>query len=67
MGGWDTDCNGATAGSVMGTILGAKALPEKWIGPLRDRISSIVVGYTDTRISRLARRTGAVQGRIAEV
>jgi ADP-ribosylglycohydrolase len=65
MGGWDTDCNGATAGSVMGTILGAKALPEKWIAPLNDRISSIVIGYTDTRLSDLARRTVRAQQRIA--
>jgi ADP-ribosylglycohydrolase len=61
MGGWDTDCNGATAGSVMGTILGSKALPARWIAPLRDRISSIVVGFTDMRISVLAKRTRAVQ------
>jgi ADP-ribosylglycohydrolase len=61
MGGWDTDCNGATAGSVMGTMLGAHALPEKWIEPLNDRISSIVLGYTDCRISELAHRTRAVQ------
>jgi ADP-ribosylglycohydrolase len=67
MGGWDTDCNGATVGSVMGTLLGAKTLPEKWIAPLHDRISSIVVGYTDTRISRLARRTAAVQKQIAKL
>ncbi len=67
MGGWDTDCNGATAGSVMGTILGAKALPGKWIAPLNDRISSIVIGYTDTRLSRLARRTGAIQQKIAQL
>jgi ADP-ribosylglycohydrolase len=65
MGGWDTDCNGATAGSVMGTILGAKALPAKWIAPLNDRISSIVIGYTDTRLSALAKRTGKVQEKIA--
>ncbi|MCJ7822146.1 MAG: ADP-ribosylglycohydrolase family protein, partial [Armatimonadetes bacterium] len=64
MGGWDTDCNGATAGSVMGAILGAKALPEKWIAPLHDRISSIVIGYTDTRLSYLARRTTAMQQKI---
>jgi ADP-ribosylglycohydrolase len=61
MGGWDTDCNGATAGAVMGTMLGAKALPEKWVGPLHDRISSIVIGSTDTKLSALAKRTGAVQ------
>ena len=61
MGGWDTDCNGATAGSVMGILLGAKALPEKWIAPLNDRLSSIVVGFTDMKLSALARRTAAVQ------
>lgn len=64
MGGWDTDCNGATAGSVMGVILGAKALPEQWVGPLHDRISSIVIGFTDMRLSELARRTRAVQARV---
>jgi len=61
MGGWDTDCNGATAGSVMGVLLGAKALPAKWIAPLHDRISSIVIGFNDVKLSELARRTCAVQ------
>ncbi len=65
MGGWDTDCNGATAGSVMGVLLGAEALPAKWIAPLRDRISSIVVGFTETRLSSLAERTQAVQRALA--
>ena len=32
MGGWDTDCTGATAGSIVGAIRGAKALPAKWVG-----------------------------------
>jgi ADP-ribosylglycohydrolase len=57
MGGIDTDCNGATAGSVMGALLGAKALPLKWVAPLNDRLESIVIGYTDNRISELAERT----------
>jgi ADP-ribosylglycohydrolase len=64
MGGWDTDCNGATAGSVMGVILGAKALPVKWIAPLHDRISSIVAGFNDVKLSALARRTTAMQQRV---
>jgi len=64
MGGWDTDCNGATAGSVAGTILGAGALPPEWIAPLHDRISSIVLGFSDVRISALARRTREVQRRV---
>jgi ADP-ribosylglycohydrolase len=56
-GGWDTDCNGATAGSILGVMLGARALPEKWVGVLNDRLISAVRGYEDNRISDLARRT----------
>jgi len=56
-GGLDADCNGATAGSLMGAILGAQALPEKWISPLNDKVKSIVTGYNDCRISLLADRT----------
>jgi ADP-ribosylglycohydrolase len=60
MGGLDTDCNGATAGSVMGAWLGARGLPERWVRPLHDRLLSYVVGMTDNRISDLAKRTQAV-------
>jgi ADP-ribosylglycohydrolase len=57
MGGLDTDCNGATAGSVLGAVLGASMLPREWIDPLEDRLESIVVGMTENRISTLAERT----------
>lgn len=57
MGGWDTDCNGATAGSVVGAILGANALPPSWVEPLHDRIESAVVGFSDMAVSELAERT----------
>jgi ADP-ribosylglycohydrolase len=60
MGGLDTDCNGATAGSVMGAWLGAGKLPARWVRPLHDRLLSYVVGMTDNRISDLATRTLAV-------
>jgi ADP-ribosylglycohydrolase len=59
-GGWDTDCNGATAGSVAGALIGAKKLPAKWTAPLNDRLESIVVGMTDNTIGDLARRTAEV-------
>lgn len=65
-GGWDTDCNGATAGSVMGALLGADKLPQKWVGVLNDRLESIVVGYTDNRISDLATRTVAVARKVTQ-
>lgn len=57
MGGWDTDCNGATTGSIMGIILGAKSLPDKWIKPLNNNVKSFVIGYNDSKISDLAKRT----------
>ena len=57
MGGWDTDCNGATAGSIAGIILGAKRVPPKWIDPLHDRIESSVLGYSQCKLSELALRT----------
>ncbi|MCL6432349.1 MAG: ADP-ribosylglycohydrolase family protein [Anaerolineae bacterium] len=60
MGGLDTDCNGATAGSIIGALLGARRLPERWVTPLSDRVTSVVVGYHDNRISDLARRTARV-------
>ena len=56
-GGWDTDCNGATAGSVCGMMLGADALPEKWVGVLNDRLISAVWGFSECKISELAKRS----------
>ncbi|MFQ5796384.1 MAG: ADP-ribosylglycohydrolase family protein [Candidatus Bipolaricaulia bacterium] len=60
MSGHDTDCNGATAGSIVGVLRGARALPESWIAPLNDRVESIVAGFTDSKISDLARRTAEI-------
>ncbi len=57
MGGWDTDCNGATAGSIAGAMLGAKALPDKWIGRLNDTLNSQIIGYHLIAISECARRS----------
>ncbi len=57
MGGWDTDCNGATTGSIMGIILGAKSMPDKWIKPLNNNVKSFVIGYDNSKISDLAKRT----------
>lgn len=51
---FDTDCNGATVGSIMGMMLGAKALPEKWTGVMNDTIHTDLPGYQITNISKLA-------------
>ena len=59
-GGWDTDCNGATVGSILGAKFGAEALPAKWVGVLGDRLMSCVRDCNDNRISALAERTHRV-------
>ena len=56
-GGWDTDSNGATAGSVAGTVVGTRNLPDRLIGPLHDTTRSAVFGFDNSAISELARRT----------
>lgn len=60
MGGMDTDCTGATAGSIMGVILGAKNLPGKWIAPFGDRLTTYLIGSEEHSISNLAKRCAAV-------
>ena len=38
--GYDTDCTGATLGSVLGIIAGRSGLPTKWTQPLGEEIST---------------------------
>ncbi len=58
--GFDTDCNSATIGSIVGVALGADKLPEKWTAPLNDTLKSGVDGFGMVNISELAKRTAAI-------
>ncbi len=55
--GHDTDCTGATAGSILGALKGIEKIPEEMSRPLNDRIKSAVFEYSDVKISDLAKRT----------
>ncbi len=57
MGGLDTDCNGATAGSVMGALLGEAGVPEDLSEPLNDTLEVSLSGMGLLRISDLVERT----------
>lgn len=57
LGGWDTDCNGATVGSIVGAMLGAKALPEHWTAPLNDTLYAEVHGFHPISISECGDRS----------
>jgi len=64
MAGWDTDCNGATTGSVMGAFVGASAIPERWTEPISDVVRSNVREFEECSISDLSSRVVAlVSGR----
>lgn len=65
MQGMDTDCNGATTGSIIGAALGAKKLPEKWIKPLDGRLDTSVIGFMQPKIEDLAKRTMTQIDRVA--
>ena len=45
--------------------MGAKALPEKWVGVFNDRLKSAVRDHNDNRFSELAERTVAVAKTLA--
>lgn len=54
-GGWDTDSNGATAGSIAGLLTGhPDALPDRWTSPLKNRLASSVPGFDGTGFDTLA-------------
>lgn len=54
MPGFDTDCNGATVGSLWGIKHGVDALPKKWTGPIRNLVRTGVAGYHEAKVSSLA-------------
>lgn len=51
--GFDTDCNGATAGSIMG----ARGIPQRLSMPLNDTLVLGLAGFGEARILELAKRT----------
>ena len=58
--GFDTDCNSATIGSILGVAQGEKTLPYIWKEPLHDTLLSGVHGFGRVAISELARRSAAL-------
>ncbi|MFS8203025.1 ADP-ribosylglycohydrolase family protein [Streptomyces sp. CWNU-52B] len=57
-GGWDTDSNGATAGSIAGLLAGSpEALPSRWTTPLKNRLATSIGDFDGTGFDALARLT----------
>jgi len=66
LGGWDTDCNGATVGSIMGAMLGASGVPDNWAGPLNDTLYAEVHGFHPIAISACASRSYDVFAKLSK-
>lgn len=49
--GFDTDCNGATVGSVLGMANGIESVPEYWQKPINDTLHTSIFGVDTVKIS----------------
>lgn len=49
--GYDTDCNGATVGSVLGMAKGIENIPDKWTKPINDTLHTSIFGVGTVKIS----------------
>lgn len=55
--GFDTDCNGATVGSVMGALHGFEAIDPKWYEAFDGIAHTSVHGYHEMSLKEMAERT----------
>ena len=64
MSGLDTDCNGATVGSIIGAVAGRSRFSETLAAPLNDTIIPQVLGFQKITMLELAQRTMAVYKKV---
>ena len=55
--GYDADCSCATAGAILGAVLGIDGIPGKWKDPMGDHYSSMFDFGKDNRITSFVRET----------
>ncbi|MBR4868281.1 MAG: ADP-ribosylglycohydrolase family protein [Clostridia bacterium] len=55
--GYDTDCNGATVGSIMGMRGGLDCIGKEWTAPVNDTLETTILGVGNMSISQAAEKT----------
>lgn len=55
--GFDTDCNGATVGSIIGMAKGSDHIPEYWTKPMNDTLHTSIFGVGTVKISDCVQKT----------
>ncbi|EHB66772.1 ADP-ribosylglycohydrolase family protein [Paenibacillus lactis] len=58
--GLDNDCTAATAGSIVGAIVGKEGVPAHWYAPFHDTVKTYMIGKETFKISDLVERFAAV-------
>lgn len=61
---YDTDCNGATVGSILGMHLGTGAIPAQWTEPLNDTLETSLSGAHRVSIRQMAKDTFALHKKL---
>lgn len=62
----DTDCNGATTGSIVGAAAGRRNFGGKLAAPLHDTVKPLVFGFQQTTFAELAERTLRVHQKVCQ-
>jgi ADP-ribosylglycohydrolase len=51
--GFDTDCNGATVGSIVGMMVGARNIPDEWVKPFNNLLDTSIFGVGTVSVDEL--------------
>jgi hypothetical protein len=62
--GLDNDCTAATAGSIVGAVVGKKRIPPHWCRNFNNTVHSYLIGRPRFRINDLVARFGRQAERI---
>jgi len=63
MAGFDTDCNGATVGSIVGMMYGADCIGSDWLAPIRGQLNTTIFGVGRVSIADMVDLTMAHSAR----
>lgn len=58
--GFDTDCNGATAGSIVGMMIGFSAIDPRWHEPFQGKVATSIMDFSVADVQGLAEETLAL-------
>lgn len=62
--GLDNDCTAATAGSIVGAVVGKKGIPKHWYKSFHNTVHSYLIGKPKFRIDDLVKRFGKQAERV---